>query len=256
MRELTMPLSVWMIEQLHLQPGQRVLDLAAGPGETGFLAAELIAPTGTLITSDAVEAMLDVARARAAELGVSNVEFRELQLEWIDLPTASVDAVLCRWGVMLIVDPEAALREIRRVLRPGGRVALAVWDEPGVNPWTTITSRALIELGHASPPEPGTPGMFALADRERLRELLETAGFDEIVIDAIDLPRTYPTVEALISETRDCSQLFAEVAARLSEEELDEVARVVASNVAPYADAGGDGGFTLPGRTLVAAASA
>src|SRR5947208_12168159 len=95
-----MPVSVWMIEHLGLQPGQDVLELAAGPGDTGFLAAELIAPGGTLITSDATEGMLAVARERAKSFGVSHVEFKQLQLEWIDLPTASVDAVLCRWGFM------------------------------------------------------------------------------------------------------------------------------------------------------------
>src|SRR5206468_183360 len=92
-----MPVSVWMIEHLGLQPGQRVLELAAGPGDTGFLAAELIAPGGALISSDASSAMLDVARARAEALGIANAEFKQLELEWIDLPTASVDAVLCRW---------------------------------------------------------------------------------------------------------------------------------------------------------------
>ena len=85
----------------QLGPGQRVLELAAGPGDTGFMAARLIEPGGTLICSDAVAGMLDVARERAEEQGIDNVEFKQLQLEWIDLPTASVDVVLCRWGVML-----------------------------------------------------------------------------------------------------------------------------------------------------------
>ena len=119
-----------MIDALSPQPGQRVLELAAGPGDTGFMAAELIVPGGTLICSDGAEAMLDVARERAAAQGISNVEFRQLELEWIDLPTADVDAVLCRWGIMLVVDSETAAREIRRVLKPGGRAALAVWDGP------------------------------------------------------------------------------------------------------------------------------
>src|SRR5205807_4379208 len=102
----------------HLQPGQRVLELAAGPGDTGFMASELVSPAGTLISTDAVEPMLDVARERARAMGVSNVEFRRLDLQWIDLETASVDAVICRWGLMFASDPAAALQEIRRVLRP------------------------------------------------------------------------------------------------------------------------------------------
>src|SRR5436309_680884 len=102
-RETGMPVSAWMIERLALEPGLTVLELAAGPGDTGFLAAELITPGGTLICSDGAEEMLEVARARAQHQDITNVEFRRLQLEWIDLKTASVDALLCRWGLMLVV---------------------------------------------------------------------------------------------------------------------------------------------------------
>ena len=182
-REFGLPVSTWMLDHAGLQPGLRVLELAAGPGETGFLAAELIRPGGSLICSDATDQMLDVARARAEELGVENVEFKRLELEWIDLETASVDVVLCKWGLMFTVDPEAALREVRRVLRPGGRAALAVWDGPPANPWATIPTRVLVELGHTTEPDPEAPGMFALAPPGRLQGLLEDAGFIDVVVD-------------------------------------------------------------------------
>ncbi|MGH2836282.1 MAG: class I SAM-dependent methyltransferase, partial [Solirubrobacteraceae bacterium] len=174
------PISEWMIAHAKPAPGERVLELAAGPGDTGFMAARKIEPGGTLICSDAVAGMLDIARERAAEQGVGNVEFKQLQLEWIDVPTASVDVVLCRWAVMLTLDPGAALRECRRVLKPGGRLALAVWDPPEANTWSVIVQRALVELGHVEPTSPGGPGMFALAAPGRLRELLEDAGFFDI----------------------------------------------------------------------------
>src|SRR5690349_5100767 len=96
------PVSAWLVDAIDPQPGHRVLELAAGPGDTGLLAAELIAPGGTLISSDAVEEMVALARARAAELGIDNVEFRTIDAEWIDLPTASLDGVLARWGYMLL----------------------------------------------------------------------------------------------------------------------------------------------------------
>ena len=115
--------------------GQRVLELAAGLGETGLLAAELVAPVGGVIISDQAEAMLEGAAPARAELGLTNVEFQVLNAEWIDLPVASVDAVLCRWGYMLMADPLRGALETRRVLRPGGRVALAVWDRDERNPW-------------------------------------------------------------------------------------------------------------------------
>jgi SAM-dependent methyltransferase len=253
-QEFGMRVSVWMVEHLDLQPGERVLDLAAGPGDTGFLAAELVRPGGTLISSDASDAMLGVALGRARDLGVTNVEFKRLQLEWIDLPTASIDAVLCRWGLMFALDPAAALQDARRVLRPGGRIALAVWDGPEHNPWATIPTRALVELGHVEPPDPNAPGMFTLADPARLRQLLETAGFVDVVVEPVELSRSGASVQRFLEETLDLSSPFAEVRERLSEKQWKAVELKVGSLAEPFTAA--DGTLKFPARTLAAAASA
>ena len=158
LRELSAPVSHWMIDAVDPQPGQRVLELAAGLGETGFLAAEMVAPVGGVITSDQADAMLDGARKRAGELNLTNVEFQVLNAEWIDLPVASVDVVFCRWGYMLMVDPLAALTETRRVLRPEGHVALAVWDAIEHNPWALLPGAELAERGLIEPPARGRSG--------------------------------------------------------------------------------------------------
>jgi SAM-dependent methyltransferase len=253
-REFGLPVSAWMLDHAGLQPGLRVLELAAGPGETGFLAAELIRPGGSLVCSDATDEMLDVARARAQELGIENVEFKRIELEWIDLDTASIDVVLCKWGLMFSIDPEAALREVRRVLRPGGRVALAVWDEPAVNPWATITTRALVELGHTKQPDPDAPGMFALAPPGRLQRVLEAAGFLDVLVEAVEPPRAFAGVGEYIAETDDLSSMFGEVFDPLSDEQRAAVVARVAELSEPYA--GADGALRLPARSLVAAAEA
>jgi SAM-dependent methyltransferase len=231
-----------------------VLELAAGPGDTGFLAAELIEPGGTLVCSDASDAMLDVARRRAEIFGVGNVEFANFQLEWIDLPAASVDAVLCRWGVMLAVDPAASFKEIRRVLTPGGRVALAVWDLPERNPWTTIPSRAMIELEHMSPPDPSAPSMFALAEPGRLEAVMDEAGLAEIEVDAIQLDRKYESVDELLQETRDLSVMFADAYEGLDDRQRRELEDRAASLAEQYRQV--DGALLLPGRSLVGTAVA
>lgn len=249
-----MPVSSWMIEHAGLRPGLRVLELAAGPGDTGLMAAELVSPGGVLISSDGSEAMLEVARGRARELGVENVEFKRLELEWIDLDTATVDVVICRWAFMLTVDPETALREARRVLKPGGRIVLAVWDEREHNPWATIDTQALIELGHADPPDPDAPGMFALAPAARLQAMLEAAGFVGVVVESVELAREPVTVQEQMAEQLDLSRPLAETFERLTEEQRAELEERIAALSKPYE--GADGRLRLPARSLVAAADA
>jgi SAM-dependent methyltransferase len=253
-RSWGMPVSAAMVEALALQPGLRVLELAAGPGDTGFMAAELIQPGGTLICSDGATAMLEVARARAAELGIANVEFQQLELEWIDLETATVDAVLVRWGIMLIVDPEAAAREIRRILRPGGRAAFAVWDVPERNPWATIPTRVMIDLGHAPRPDPGAPGMFALAGDGMLAELLHGAGFEDVVVSPVALGRHYDQLQGYLDETLDMSPVFGSIFHELDADAQAAAIAAITAAAAPYvAD---DGSVSLPGSSLVASAAA
>jgi SAM-dependent methyltransferase len=253
-RDWGMPVSVAMVDALHLQPGQRVLDLAAGPGDTGFMAAELVRPGGTLISTDGAEAMIEVARERATAAGIDNVEFRQLELEWIDLPTASIDAVLCRWGIMLIVDPEAAAREIRRVLRAGGRAAFAVWDAAERNPWATIPSAALVALGHAEPPDPNEPGPFAMSRPGQIEELLGDAGFTDVEVSTVPLVRRSPTVEEFVRETAEISPMFSTTFAGLGAAEQSAVVERIAAEALPFtAD---DGALAVPGSSLVAAASA
>ena len=244
----------WMIEAAQLGPGQRVLDLAAGPGEVGFMAAPLLEPGGTLICSDVSEAMVEVARSRAAALGLTNVEFRALGGEWIDLELASVDAVLCRWGYMLMVDPAAALRETRRVLRSGGRLALAVWDARERNPWSVIPTSVLVEHGLAQAPAPGAPGPFAMGDRELLAATLEEAGFTDVEIDAVDVPREAPDFDTWWAMHLDLSAATLAAFREADDATTEAVEAELARRVAPYTAA--DGSLSVPGRTLVASAVA
>ena len=253
-RELGAPVSLWMVQAIDPQPAQRVLELAAGLGETGLLAAELVAPAGGVILSDQAEGMLDGARLRAAELGLTNVEFQTWNAEWIDLPVASVDAALCRWGYMLMADPLAALIETRRVLRPGGRVALAVWDAASANPWALVPMSVLVERGLATPPDGERPGPFALGDPERVRALLMEAGFTEVLLDAVDVFHRHESFEAFWETMLDISRELHDTVLERPAGEIEQLRAAVAARLAPHT--AGDGSLAIPGRSLVAAASA
>jgi ubiquinone/menaquinone biosynthesis C-methylase UbiE len=246
------PVSRWMIEAIAPQPGERVLELAAGIGETGLLAAELVAPKGSVIVSDQAEAMLDGARRRTEQLGARNVECKVLNAEWIDLPLASVDAVLCRWGYMLMADPGAALSETRRVLRPGGRLALAVWDAIEHNPWASLPAAELRERGIAPAGGGDGPGPFALGDRARLTALLEDAGFQGVVVQALDVERGHDSFEALWEATLDLSRIFHDAVLSQPQAQIEQIHASLARRFAPFTDA--DGSLRVPGRTLVASA--
>jgi SAM-dependent methyltransferase len=254
LRQEGMPVSMWMLEHAGLQAGMRVLELAAGPGDTGFMAAELISPGGTLITSDGAERMLAVARERAAELGVRNVEFKQLELEWIDLPTADVDVILCRWGMMLAVDPAAAVAECRRVLKPGGRLAVAVWDAPEQNQAMSLPGAVLVSLGLNEPAVPGSPGPFALSAPGALEELLQNGGFVDPIVEKVTIGRRYPSVRDWIGESVDLSMMFNRVWSQLDGDQrqavLAEAERRTRDFIQP------DGSLLITGRCLAAVAEA
>jgi ubiquinone/menaquinone biosynthesis C-methylase UbiE len=175
--EFSRPVSEWLIQQLDPRPGQTVLDLAAGLGETGFLAAPRVGETGRVLTTDFAPRMVAAARRRAAELGVTNAEFRELDAERMALASDCVDGAVCRWGYMLMADPGAAFGETWRVMRPGGRLAFSVFGAPERNPWASLVGRILVAQRHMPPPAPGVPGIFALSDTKRIGELIDRAGF-------------------------------------------------------------------------------
>jgi SAM-dependent methyltransferase len=194
--EFSRPVSEWLVERLDPRPGQTILDVAAGMGETGFLAARRVGETGRVLITDFAPRMLAAARRRAGEFGVTNAEFRELDAERMDLDAGSVDGVVCRWGYMLMPDPAAAFGETYRVMRPGGALTFSVFGAPERNPWAALVGRILVAERHMPAPAPGSPGIFALSDRKRLDELVTGAGFATPDVAEIALTWPFPTPEA------------------------------------------------------------
>jgi SAM-dependent methyltransferase len=253
-QQLGLPLSQWMVEAIAPQPGHRVLELAAGLGDTGLLAAELVQPGGEVLITDGAEGMVEAARRNAEAAGATNVEAKVMEAEWIDVPTASMDGVLCRFGYMLLADPETALRETRRVLKPGGRVALAVWDTIERNPWLGVVRRVMVEQGVGQPADPGEPGPFRLSAPGAVQELLENAGFAEIQVDAFDLAQRAASLDDWWENLQDTSAATRNAVAGLAPAEHYRLRDAFDAGYQEYVR--DDGSLSIPARALVAAASA
>ena len=233
-------------------PGETVLELAAGPGDTGFLAAAVLGSAGLLLSSDVAPEMVDAARRRADELGVENVEFRVEDASAIDLPDDAVDGVICRFGIMLVPDPERALSEIARVLRPQGRAVLAVWASSDTNDWMTAAGRSAVELGFIEPPDPRAPGPFRLADPDELRQLVIGAGFRVETLEDVGVLWRVPSLDQWWATTRDLSQMLTTLVERLATEDVKALRDGAERRLAKYVAA--DESLEVPGlaRALLA----
>jgi SAM-dependent methyltransferase len=189
-------LNGWLLNALQLAPGNTVLELAAGTGDFSLRIAERVRPGGVVYCTDRrADAVADaLAKARAAE--AAEIDARVVDMLNIDLPDASVDAVICRWGLMFAVPTKTALAEVFRVMRPGGRLAIATWGDPERNPWTTLADQAVRQLGLV-PPDRQAPGeMLSLADATRLEALLANTGLVSIATAEIPVRWTYADSQA------------------------------------------------------------
>jgi len=239
-----------MLELAAPRPGERVLELACGAGGVGIAAARLVGPDGEVVVSDVAAEMTAIAAARAAALGLGNVRALTLDLDDLDQPDQAYDVVLCREGLQFALDPARAAAEIGRVLRPGGRLAVAVWGPRARNPWLGLVFDAVgAQLGAPVPP-PGIPGPFALDDPDRLARLLTRAGLAEVTVTELPTPLRDGAFDAWWTRTSALAGPLANRLAALPEPARRQLRARLQAAARPYQT---PAGLDFPGLGLLAA---
>lgn len=247
--EVNEPVVERLLQALDLRDGDRVLELASGTGELAVRMAELVGAQGHVFASDAAEGMVALVRRIVDQRRVTNIDVARYEADDTGLPDASVDAIVCQMGLMFVADPAAALREWRRVLAPGGRVALAVWAAPQHNPWlANVGMSAMMHGVFAGGPPTAPGGVFSLAEPDALRRLASDAGFSEVSVQEVSAPARYGSADEHFDTVTALAGPLAAAIGAADDEARSTVRAAVAEADARFTT---DEGLVLPGLALV-----
>jgi ubiquinone/menaquinone biosynthesis C-methylase UbiE len=206
--KMFVPLTRALIERAGIHEGQTVLDIAGGAGEPSLTIAEVVGPGGSVTCTDGVAQMVEAARAEAQRRGITNVQFHQCAADSLPFGSNSFDVVVSRLGVMLFPDPEGAMREMLRVLKPGGRLAFAVWGKSEINPFCYLVTRVMEQHVKSPAADPDAPNAFRFAEPGKLTRVMTQAGaldVEESVVtfdlEAPVSPRQFWTMRSQMSDT-------------------------------------------------------
>jgi len=248
-RQMFAPVTQALVEDGLIGRGQAVLDIATGPGEPALTIAALVGPEGKVFAIDPVVEMIEAARRAAEHLGFSNAQFDVASVGSLPFPANTFDAVTSRFGVMFFSSPVDAVSEMLRVLKPGRKVALAVWHLAERNPFHYTLSRVLDRYIPSSPPAPDAPDAFRFADPGKLQHVLAEAGAADPSERLLQFTVQAPvSAEDFWSLRCEMSEKLREKAAKLSSEQLTQVKRQALEALRSYST---DGGMNFPAEVLI-----
>jgi SAM-dependent methyltransferase len=234
-RTMFAPLTRALIEHAGIREGQSVLDVAGGPGEPSLTIAETVGPSGSVTCTDAVPEMVETARSEAQRRGITNVQFRQCTADALPFPDNSFNAVVSRLGVMFFPDSHAAMREMLRVVKPGGVLAFAVWHKSEVNPFCYVVTGVMDQHVKPTVADPDAPGAFRFAESGKLANVMTESGALDVAEHVIkfDIAAPISPTEfwAMRSQTSDTLRQKLE---RLSEDEQSQIGREVEQAVAEF----------------------
>jgi ubiquinone/menaquinone biosynthesis C-methylase UbiE len=243
-----------LVEMASIEPGARVLDVACGLGEPTLTAARAAGEGGAVVATDIAPEMIALARERAAEAGIENVEFVEIAANALDFPDDGFDAAVSRWGIIFEPDAEAVAARVRGFLKPDARFAISSWGRPEQVPFLGIPMRTLMQQLDLSPPPPGTPGPLSRPTPEALSGLLEAGGFTDVQVEEVDVNLEWASPEDFTTFVREIAPPITAMMASHPEEVQN--ATWAAITEAIRESAGGGGSVRQTNLALLAAGRA
>jgi SAM-dependent methyltransferase len=246
------PVTEAMLDMARLQPGDRVLDLAAGAGEPSLSAAERVGPSGHVLATDISSNILEFAAQNARERGLTNFETRVMDGENPDLADASFDAVLSRLGLIYFPDREGALLAAHRILKSGGRVVLASFSTPDQNRFFSIPISIIRRRAQLAPPAPGLPGPFSLGAPGVMVDKLRGAGFAEATAQVVRTSLRLASAAECVRFERESFGALQQMLAALPDAEQAAAWDEIEHELGAFQ---GDAGFAAEAELVVGAAA-
>jgi SAM-dependent methyltransferase len=240
-----------LVELAGVEPGSRVLDIAAGYGEPSFTAARKAGPGGGVVATDISAQMLAFGRERAKAAGLENIEFVESDASSLQFPEASFDAALSRWGIIFEPDGEGAAARVRGFLKPGARMAISSWGPPERVPFLAIPMRTAMQRLNVPPPPPGTPGPLSRPTPEALGGLLEGGGFSGVEVHEEEVSFTWDSAEDFTTFIKEIAPPITAMLAPHPKDVQDATWDAITEAVREKATA--DGSVPMTNMVLIAA---